>query len=112
MADRFYTSLAQAVAPYEAEANDGKNPVPNALEELRAWAIEDMAALADFIEERPDLKHKPILGVERGSPHAWKYEHDGYDWAIGATTTSDKRRGAGSIPAGAATSFSASPVSS
>jgi hypothetical protein len=65
-AGSFYTPVPEesdftVVNTPEAEQ---EKPLPSSSEELRQWAIEDVPALAAFIEEQLELKDKPSLGVE------------------------------------------------
>jgi hypothetical protein len=62
----FYTPVPEesdftVVNTPEAEQ---EKPLPSSSEELRHWAIEDMPALAAFIEEHLELGDNPSLGVE------------------------------------------------
>jgi hypothetical protein len=43
---------------------EGDYPLPSSPEELRQRAINDMPALAAYIEDKLDLKEKPSLGVD------------------------------------------------
>lgn len=42
-------------------------PLPSSPEELRQWAIDDMPALATYLEDKLNLQGKPSLGIEVSS---------------------------------------------
>ena len=65
VAGSFYSPVPEQSQPAGLISQDPPREIalPSSPEEFRQWAIEDMPALATFIEQRLDLKDKPTLGV-------------------------------------------------